>query len=57
MKLLGCLGLVKMERLKFYDLKKKKVFYSDKYRIVKKNGRKFAVTNAPSGIESWRIVS
>lgn len=45
-----------MEKLKFYDLKKKKKFMSDKYKIVVKNNRRFAVTKAPSGTESWRII-
>lgn len=52
-----------MPQLKFYDLKKKKGFTADKYQIKsKKNTRTgkmsyFAVTKAPSGIMSWRIVS
>jgi len=45
-----------MEKLKFYDLKGRKSFMSDKYRKVKKSGRLFAVCKAPSGIESWRIL-
>lgn len=45
-----------MEKLKFYDLKAKKKFMSDKYKKVEKKGRIFAVTKAPSGIESWRII-
>ena len=44
------------EKLKFYDLKAKKPFFSDNYRIEIKKGRRFAVTKAPSGIESWRIM-
>ena len=46
-----------MEKLKFYDLKKKKAFMTDKYTIVKKSGRKFAVATAPSGCKAYRIVS
>ena len=50
-----------MPKLKFYDVKGKKAFYSDKYKLVvkrtKSGNRKFAVTTAPSGIKSWRIVS
>lgn len=45
-----------MEKLKFYDLKGKKIFYSDKYKYVSKKGRRYAVTKAPSGIMAWRIV-
>jgi len=45
-----------MEELSFYDLKGKKKFKSSKYKIVIKKGRKFAVTTAPSGIDSWRIM-
>lgn len=46
-----------MEKLNFYDLKAKKKFESNKYKIVVKKGRSFAVTKAPSGCQSWRIVS
>jgi len=45
-----------MPKLKFYDLKSKKSFVTDKFDIVEKKGRKFAVANAPSGIKSYRIV-
>jgi len=45
-----------MKKLKFYDLKKRKIFYSTKYIFKVKGKRKFAVTTAPSGIKSWRIV-
>ena len=52
-----------MPELKFYDVKAKKGFMSDKFRIeTRRNPRTkrttyFAVAIAPSGIESWRIVS
>lgn len=46
-----------MPRLKFYDLKSKKSFESDEYEIVMKGNTKFAVTDAPSGIKSYRIVT
>ena len=49
-------GGYKMPVLKFYDVKGKKSFTTDKYRIVKKGGRKFAVAKAPSGIEAWRVM-
>ena len=49
------------EKLKFYDVKAKKKFTSSKYKIVKKQTKRgivqFAVTDAPSGIKSWRIVA
>lgn len=46
-----------MPKLKFFDLKRKKPFTTDKFKIVTKSGRKFAVAKAPSGVESYRIVS
>lgn len=50
-----------MLKLKFYDVKGKKTFYSDKYKFVikrtKAGNRKFAICEAPSGIDAWRIVS
>lgn len=45
-----------MKKLKFYDLRGKKTFTSDKYKIQTKKGRRFAVTNAPSGVKSYSIV-
>jgi hypothetical protein len=44
------------EKLSFYDVKAKKKFNSDKYKVVNKKGRRFAVADAPSGIKSWRIM-
>ena len=44
------------ERLKFYDVKGKKSFTTDKYRTTTRNGRRFAVAKAPSGVESWRVL-
>ncbi len=50
-----------MLKLKFYDLKKRKAFMTDKYRITSKKTKRgmtyFAVTTAPSGVASWRIIS
>ena len=50
-----------MPQLKFYDLKAKKSFTTDKYRIVSKSTKRgikyFAVAKAPSGVDSYRIVS
>jgi hypothetical protein len=45
------------EKLKFYDLKARKSFTSDKYKLVTKSGRNFAVCKAPSGVDSYRIVA
>jgi len=45
-----------MEKLSFYDLRAKKKFMSDKYKMVERKGRKFAVCQSPSGSESWRIM-
>ena len=46
-----------MKTLKFYDLKKRKSFTTNKYKIVTKKGRKFAIAIAPSGAQSYRIVA
>ncbi len=50
-----------MPELKFFDVKRKKEFRTDKFDIVvkktKSGKRKFAVANAPSGIKAFRIVS
>jgi len=53
----------KMKKIKFYDVKAKKDFNSNKYVFKAKRNPKtkrmtyFVVANAPSGIKSWRIVS
>jgi len=44
------------EKLSFYDLKAKKKFTSASYKFVMRKGRRFAVSKAPSGVDSWRIV-
>lgn len=44
------------EKLKFYDVKGKKAFHSDSYKIVTKKGRRFAVAKAPTGIDAYRIL-
>ena len=47
-----------MPKLKFTDLKTKKPFITDKFKLGKtKNGRKFAMTTAPSGVKATRFVS
>ncbi len=50
------------ENLSFYDVKSKKKFNAEEYRIVKKKAkgreRFFAVTKSHSGPhECWRVVS
>jgi hypothetical protein len=46
-----------METLEFYDLKAKKKFKTDKYKVVTmKNGRKAAKTVSPSGSNSFRFL-
>lgn len=42
--------------LKFYDLRARKSFMTNKYKVVVKKGRKFAVATAPSGVPSYRIM-
>jgi len=44
------------KELTFYYLKAKKKFNSANYKFVLKKGKRFAVTKAPSGVPSWRIV-
>lgn len=46
------------DKLKFYDLSKKKSFTTSDYKFVNKKGRKFAVATCPgTKKETWRIVS
>ena len=45
-----------METLTFYDLRTKKKFKTDEYKIVNKKNRRFAVANSPSGMKSFRAV-
>jgi hypothetical protein len=44
------------EKLSFYDVKAKKKFDASEYKVVEKNGRRFAVAKAPSGIDAYRIL-
>ena len=46
-----------MVKLKFFDLRTKKPFSTDKFDLVIKNGRRMAVTISPSGSKSVRFVS
>lgn len=49
------------EKIKFYDLKKKKSFYTNVYKVFSKKSTKgtryFAETTAPSGSKSTRLIS
>lgn len=54
--------MVKLKKkIKFYDVKGKKSFMSDKVVLTSRKTSKrvtfFAVTDAPSGIKAWRIIS
>jgi hypothetical protein len=42
--------------LKFYDLKKKKSFVTEKYKVVTVKGRKAALATAPSGVKAYRFL-
>ena len=45
-------------KLSFYDVKTKKKFETDNYRVVEKKGRFFAVAKSPVGNhECWRVLS
>ncbi len=45
-----------MVQLKFFDLRTKKPFVTDKFKIEVLNGRTRAVTVSPSGSKSVRFV-
>jgi hypothetical protein len=42
-------------KMKFYDLRAKKTFMTDKYKPVTKSGRHFIVATTPSGSKAWMI--
>ncbi len=46
-----------MVKIKFFDLRTKKPFLTDKFTIVTKNGRRMAVASSPSGVKSVRFVA
>ena len=47
-----------MPKIKFFDVKAKKSFMSDKFEIRIIKGRKFAVTTSPlTGIQAFTIVA
>jgi hypothetical protein len=43
-------------KLKFYDVKARRTFMTDKYKPVSKSGRHFVVATSPSGTAAWRIM-
>lgn len=45
-----------MKKLKFYDVRAKKAFNTDKYKVEVKKGRRFAVTTSPGGTKAFRIL-
>lgn len=45
-------------KLSFYDVKTKKKFETDNYRVEERKGRFFAVAKSPAGThECWRVLS
>lgn len=48
--------VVNTDKLKWFDVKLKQKFIPKEYRVEIKNGRRFGVAKAPSGIESWRVL-
>lgn len=45
-------------KMSFYDVKTKKKFDTDSYRVAEKSGRFFAVAKSPHGShECWRVLS
>ncbi len=44
------------KELSFYDVKKKKKFKSNKYRIEVRGKRRFAVAKTSHGTEAWRVL-
>ena len=57
----GVLGSMAKQKLKFYDIKAKQAFETDKYETVEKNTARgpmiFAVATSPyTGIKVWRLI-
>jgi hypothetical protein len=46
-----------MEKLKFYDMKLRKAFESDEYKIEMRGKTRMAVATGPSGIKAYRIMA
>ena len=44
------------KELEFYDVKRKKNFTTNKYKIEVRSGRKFAVTTTPSKTKAYRML-
>ena len=47
---------MKGTKLKFYDLKAKKAFNTDKYTKKTIKGRNFAIATSPTGTKAYRIM-
>ena len=44
--------------MEFYDVKTKKKFKTDKFKVQERGGRFFVVAKSPTGThECWRVVS
>jgi len=47
-----------MAEMEFFDVKSKKKFKANEFRVEEKKGRFFAVAKSPSGThECWRVIS
>jgi hypothetical protein len=46
-----------MPKLKFFDVKGKKTFMTDKFKVIMKNGRRMAIAKAPSGAKAVRFLA
>jgi len=50
--------MAKKEKISFYDVKTKKKFETDEFRVVEKKGRFYAVAKSEAGThECWRVLS
>jgi hypothetical protein len=46
------------EKLSFYDVKSKKKFETDQFKVQERSGRFFAVAKAPGAThDAWRVLS
>lgn len=51
-------AIMAKEKMSFYDVKTKKKFTTDDYKLKEKSGRFFIVAQSPAGThECWRVVS
>ena len=47
-----------MAEIEFYDVAQKKKFKTDKFKVVQKKGRSFAVARSPTGrYDCWKVLS